>query len=150
MYIKQFVFYKKFDKSIPFLFLIPWFFSFLCRSGWHLPLRLPFLARTCPFSEWCHSWVAFCFSSQWEVSTASATWQLIWWGFPAHCTLLIFIEFHLKYLAKPWCLISLWGQQIKLIQVISTSEFHEYLKFFCPLHFAQGLRSKKSHNYFTF
>ena len=87
-------FQQQWYRSIPFILLIPWFFSFLCRSGWHLPLRLPFLARTCPFSEWCHSWVAFCFSSQWEVSTASATWQLIWWGSPAHCTLLIFIVFH--------------------------------------------------------
>ena len=36
-----------------------------------------------------------------------------------------------------------WGQPIKLIQVVSTSEFHEYwwndVVFFCPFHFLQGL-----------
>ena len=41
----------------------------------------------------------------------------------------------------------LWCQPIKLIQVVSTSEFHEYwwnnvdFNFFCPLHLVQGLRS---------
>ena len=41
----------------------------------------------------------------------------------------------------------LWGQPIKLIQVFSTSEFHEYwwngvvFIFFRPIHFVQGLRS---------
>ena len=38
----------------------------------------------------------------------------------------------------------LWGQLIKLIQIFSTSEFHEYWWndiFFCPLYFVQGLRS---------
>ena len=42
--------------------------------------------------------------------------------------------------------IVLWCQPIKLIQVVSTSEFHEYcgktlILFFCPLHLVQGLRS---------
>ena len=42
----------------------------------------------------------------------------------------------------------LWYQQIKLIQVVSTSEFHEYWWndvdfFFHPLHLVQGLRSLK-------
>ena len=51
------------------------------------------------------------------------------------------------------CLLSLsrvdvlWCQLIKLIQVISTSEFHEYwwnnIDFICPLHLLQGLRSHK-------
>ena len=42
----------------------------------------------------------------------------------------------------------LWGQPIKLIEVVSTLELHEYwwdnivLIFFCPLRFLQGLRSK--------
>ena len=42
----------------------------------------------------------------------------------------------------------LWGQPIKLIQVVSTSEFYEYwwndvvFIFICPLGFLQGLRSK--------
>ena len=41
----------------------------------------------------------------------------------------------------------LWCQPIKLIQVVSTSEFHEYwwndvdFIFLCPLHLVQGLRS---------
>ena len=41
----------------------------------------------------------------------------------------------------------LWGQPIKLIQVVSTSEFHEYwwndvdFIFLCPLQLVQGLRS---------
>ena len=43
----------------------------------------------------------------------------------------------------------LWGQPIKLIQVVSTSEFDEYqlnnvvFIFFCPLGFLQDLRSFK-------
>jgi hypothetical protein len=41
----------------------------------------------------------------------------------------------------------LWCQPIKLIQVVSTSEFHEYgwngVDFFLPLHLVQGLRSLK-------
>ena len=43
----------------------------------------------------------------------------------------------------------LWGQPIKLIQVLSTSEFHEYwcndidFIYFCPLDVLQGLRSLK-------
>ena len=46
------------------------------------------------------------------------------------------------------CIVDvLWCQQIELIQVVSTSEFHEYwwndvdLIFFHPLHLVQGLRS---------
>ena len=47
----------------------------------------------------------------------------------------------------------LWGQPIKLIQVISTSEFHEYwwndleIIFLVPA--AQKLEHKVDHNYFT-
>ena len=42
----------------------------------------------------------------------------------------------------------LWGQPIRLIQVVSASEFHEYLWnkivfIFCPFGFLQGLRSLK-------
>ena len=43
----------------------------------------------------------------------------------------------------------LWCQPIKLIQVVSTSEYHEYwwndvdFIFFWPLHLVQGLRSLK-------
>ena len=49
--------------------------------------------------------------------------------------------------SMPYLLDVLWSQPIKLILVVSTSEFHEYwwndidFIFFCPLHFVQGLRS---------
>ena len=45
-----------------------------------------------------------------------------------------------------WLVDALWCQPIKLIQVVSTSEFHEYWWkdvdfFFRPLHLLQGLRT---------
>ena len=51
-----------------------------------------------------------------------------------------------SYSSKPSILDVLWGQPIKQIQDVSTSEFHEYwwndVDFiFCPLHLVQGLRS---------
>ena len=53
------------------------------------------------------------------------------------------------FLVNCYLLDILWGQPIKLIQVVSTSEFCEYwwndivLIFFCPLGFLQDLRSLK-------
>jgi hypothetical protein len=45
---------------------------------------------------------------------------------------------------SPYMLDVLWGQPIKLIQAISTSQFHDYWRynvaFFCPLHFVKGLK----------
>jgi hypothetical protein len=52
------------------------------------------------------------------------------------------------YKERYYVLDFLWGQPIKLIQDVSTSEFHEYwwnnvvFIFFCPLQIVQGLRSK--------
>ena len=50
------------------------------------------------------------------------------------------------YISIIYTLDVLWCQPIKLIQVVSTSEYHEYwwnkIDFiFCPLHLLQGLRS---------
>ena len=48
----------------------------------------------------------------------------------------------------------LWGQPIKLIQIVSTLEFHEFwwndleVMFLVPA--AQKLEHKEKHNYFTY
>ena len=52
----------------------------------------------------------------------------------------------IKQFLALWCLVdALWSQLIKLIQVVSTSEFHEYkwnniVFIFFVLRFLQGLR----------
>ena len=104
------------------------------------------------------SFTVLCFNRNYwaQLSTIASykSFKTFWCCWVAKCatfylfpTFLCYIFEFLTSHCSTAVLDVLWCQPIKLIQVVSTSEFHEYwwngFYFFHPLHFLQGLRSLK-------